>query len=515
LASTSPASHYSSPEMPSKELTLDGITYKSYEEYVAAKRQRNQEMLQKSGLLEAKHAISTSIEKEKAKKVTRGIKRRPEKKEIAPRRKSSRLAGIVAENIFVEKETNRGFEVSGLDYKQLKEEEKERFYGNRVNDGSDLSTEDAASLPKAKWLSDTAVEDAVSMCKSLPTTTRPNSPKSVITSEKSLISKINKLRIDNENQAVKIVPERIYSTTFHPSKLLACAGDKIGHLGLWNIDAESSETNGVSLFKPHSGAISSLEWNCDGSALYSLSYDNTIRALDVNTQSFNTIFATYDSDSYKNKPGYYPDDGSWIQYGCLHENGYFMSTSYGDVLHLDLRSKQVTFSHNLDEKKINTLSIHNDGYSMVTAGLSRTIQLFDIRKLGKKNKAIASHSFSKSVNSAFFSPSGTHLLVTTMNDTIEIYKDFQLKQPHRRINHNNQTGRWLTTFQAKWHPTEDIFCAGSMNQPRGIEVFNPNGIVRCVRGDMLQSVASRCCFWGGEELMVLGGNSSGKAFLLR
>ena len=70
--------------MPSKELTLDGITFSSYEEYVAAKRQRNQEMLQKSGLLEAKHALSTSIEK--TKKVTRGIKRRPEKV-VALRRK--------------------------------------------------------------------------------------------------------------------------------------------------------------------------------------------------------------------------------------------------------------------------------------------------------------------------------------------------------------------------------------------------------------------------------------------
>jgi len=487
--------------MPSKELTLDGITFSSYEEYVAAKRQRNQEMLQKSGLLEAKHALSTSIEK--TKKVTRGIKRRPEKV-VAPRRKSSRLAGVTAENIFVEKETNRGFEVSGL---ELVKEEK--FYGNRVNDGSNLSIKEAASLPKAKWLSDTAVDDAISFCKTLPT--RPNSPKSVV--NKTLMEQINALQIDKEEQAVKLVPERIYSTVFHPSMLLACAGDKVGHLGLWKIDSDA-ENDGVTLFKPHSGAINTLEWNNDGSALYSLSYDNTIRVLDLHTQSFNTLFATYDSDSFKDKPGYYPDDGSWMQYGCLHENGYFMSTSYGDVLHLDLRSKQVTSCHTLDEKKINTISMHKDGYSMVTAGLSRKIQLFDIRKLTKKNKAITSYSYPKSVNSAFFSPSGTHLLTTTMSNTIDLFQNLDLKTPSRRIHHNNQTGRWLTTFQAKWHPTEDIFCVGSMGQPRGIEVFNLDGVVRCVRGDMLQSVASRCCFWGGG-MVVLGGNSSGKAFVLK
>ena len=47
---------------------------------------------------------------------------------------------------------------------------------------------------------------------------------------------------------------------------------------------------------------------------------------------------------------------------------------------------------------------------------------------------------------------------------------------------------------------------GSTERPRRIEVFNLDGVVRCVRGDMLQSVAS---------LVVLGGNSSGKAFVLR
>jgi len=70
--------------MPEKsdELTLDGIKHNSYEDYVLAKRRRNQEMLLKSGLLEAKHAMSTSVEESKAasKKVSRGIKRRTEKK---------------------------------------------------------------------------------------------------------------------------------------------------------------------------------------------------------------------------------------------------------------------------------------------------------------------------------------------------------------------------------------------------------------------------------------------------
>lgn len=536
--------------MPEKsdELTLDGIKHNSYEDYVLAKRRRNQEMLLKSGLLEAKYAISTSVEESKAAstKVSRGIKRRTEKKiESLPRRKSSRIAGIVADNIYVEKETTQGIEVSGLDYNATKKiEEEERFYGNRMNDGSNMSVKDAASFPKAKWLSDTAVDDAISLIKDVipKASLRPKCPNSVTQEDssinsdnndrqfKSMLKKVNELQIDNEKHATKVVPERIYSVCFHPSKskLIGCAGDKVGNIGLWNVNStvENSDNDGVSLFKPHSRAISSLQWNSTGTSLYSLSYDSTIKELDVESQTFNTMFATYDSNEYIDKPGYYNMDGGWLQYGCLdnrNEQGYFLSTSYGDVLHLDFRSKKhVTFHSELDEKKINTISLHTNGYSILTAGLSRKIQLFDIRNLkSSNNKPVASHSFSKSVNSAHFSPSGSYVVATTMSDTLDIYNDFHLKNtnlisPNRRIVHNNQTGRWLATLHATWHPSQDIFVVGSMAQPRCMEIFNENGIVRSVRGEMLNSVASRCCFHPSmEEIMCLGGNSSGKVFLLK
>ena len=40
-----------------------------------------------------------------------------------------------------------------------------------------------------------------------------------------------------DEHAVKVVPERIYSVAVHPSseKILACAGDKKGYVGLWDV----------------------------------------------------------------------------------------------------------------------------------------------------------------------------------------------------------------------------------------------------------------------------------------
>lgn len=528
-----------------EELTLDGKIFNTYEEYVMAKRRRNMEMLQKSGLLEAKQAISSSMEKSKAS--TRGIKRikRVDNAVTTPttRRKSSRLAGKVAENIYIERETTGGIEVAGSDIvkNEVKEEDnKERFYDNRINDGSDLSLNEAASFPKAKWLSDTAVDDAVTMIKGIAPSCntepkheenykRSKSPDSVIQNNdlSFLREKINELQINDMKSVAKVTPERIYSVCFHPTKtkLIGCAGDKVGNIGIWNINGEG-HTDGVSLFKPHTSAVSNLQWNENGTSLYSLSYDSTIRELDIETQSFKTMFATYDSsDIYKNQPGYNMDSYKhWLQYGCLDhtEQGYMVSTSFGDVFHLDLRSREITFNYELDEKKINTISLHPNGYSLITGGLSRKIQLFDIRNLSKKKKCIASQTFGKSVNSAFFSPSGKFCVATTMADFLEIYENFHLENdkhgliPHRTIKHDNRTGRWLTTFQATWHPRLDTFVVGSMAQPRSIEIFNSDGILRSIRGFGLVSVASRCCFHPcSEELMVLGGNSSGRMYLLK
>merc|ERR1712087_778491 len=104
---------------------------------------------------------------------SRGIKRNKRNEDVvAPtRRKSSRLAGKEADNIYVEREGANGRVETGGDaadaIKNEEEEQEERFYGNRINDGSDLSVVEAASFPKAKWLSDTAIDDAVTLIKDI------------------------------------------------------------------------------------------------------------------------------------------------------------------------------------------------------------------------------------------------------------------------------------------------------------------------------------------------------------
>lgn len=78
-------------------------------------------------------------------------------------------------------------------------------------------------------------------------------------------------------------------------------------------------------------------------------------------------------------------------------------------------------------------------------------------------------------------------------------------------------GRWLTTFQAMWHPRLDIFCSGSMKKPRCIEIFDAKGnLLREVTGESLGSVMSRTCFHPStNNLVMVGANSSGRVVAIR
>jgi WD40 repeat protein len=174
---------------------------------------------------------------------------------------------------------------------------------------------------------------------------------------------------------------------------------------------------------------------------------------------------------------------------------------------------------------------------MISSGLDGTVKLFDLRHLKTKKSAqsavatpaVAEFNGVRSINSAFFSPSGQCVVTTTQNNKLDVLKDFHLESSKgknktndtvkawKSISHDNHTGRWLSTFMARFHPSLDIFCVGSMKQPRRLEIFSPtDGLLRGVQGEALTAVASRCCFHPStDQLIVVCGNSSGRVTIVR
>jgi hypothetical protein len=375
---------------------MDGVDYATYQDMVNAKRERNQQVLKGLGFLDSNEKLLAAASKKAA--TARGIKKQ-KTQDTAPfvSRKSSRLsggkAGLVALDYNVNNwnTNNSVIKLEGGDAEADGGDEEvaeEKFYRDRVNDGSDLTLEEAIKLNDPKWIREDSVELAKTFQKELaqlettspesatPKNKKMTSPTSVITKdnwEKEVTAMIEDLSIDKEEWVAKVTPDRIYSVATHPSasKLIACAGDKQGYVGLWDVDAppqeEDSKNNGVHLFRVHSRPVCCLQWDTP-QTMVSASYDSSIRRFHVETGTFEEIFAAYDSDSYYAEDlGYGIDEGHrfWVQSVTVDHRFQggsnpclFVATSVGLALHLDLRlaeKQRITSRESLSEKKLNTL----------------------------------------------------------------------------------------------------------------------------------------------------------------
>ena len=84
----------------------------------------------------------------------------------------------------------------------------------------------------------------------------------------------------------------------------------------------------------------------------------------------------------------------------------------------------------------------------------------------------------KGLSSATYSPlTGSSIATVSHDNHIRLFPtayDAPAAAPRLTLPHNNQTGRWLTTFKAAWHPRrEDALFVGSMAHPRRIDAICP------------------------------------------
>ncbi|GMH88846.1 hypothetical protein TL16_g11278, partial [Triparma laevis f. inornata] len=527
----------------------------SYDDFVARKRKRNHDHMVALGLADAANNIKAAVSSEKKRKaVQRGAtKAARAKSEPVEKRRSGRLSGVeVQPGFYVDRESNGKFTVAGT---VTAEAEGNGNYDGRVNDGDDIdfgefyydySSEeedvDKEHSRKAKKQTSAILERVLE-----------SEPKASATTAADLSSHLGSLRVDSELQVAKVTPERIYSMAMCPvdSKIIIASGDKHGNIGFWDTSIDSTSDDcvnaGVVQSKPHSGVVTHLEFNRSGSKMLSVSYDCTVRELDLQTQKYSQVFATYGNedeevcDKFKDRHGYGVDQGVgfFTQYGCYDKRSddcVFLTTSKGTVIHYD-RRVGVTFHEPLCTRKLNSLSQHpTDSNIFAVGGLAREVKLFDLRKFNKNSekralgktvrKPTTTQIYGGSINSTFFSPSGSQLLTTCMKDCLTLTSFADLKKGGDDVDvgqvvaHNNQTGRYLSVFMSRWHPSLDLFTVGCMKQPRQIEIFgeaNKNGRFEkkaAIKGDYITAVCSRNVFHPTLKA-VAGGNSSGRVTVAR
>ncbi|KAL6701607.1 WD40-repeat-containing domain protein [Trichoderma pleuroticola] len=336
---------------------------------------------------------------------------------------------------------------------------------------------------------------------------------------------------------IKITPQRVYALGFHPTedKPIVFAGDKEGAMGVFDASQTAPEVTDededipdpvISAFKTHARTITSFAFSpIDANAVFSASYDSSIRKLDLEKGVSVQVFAP--ENAYEDLPI------STLEIPAAEPNLLYFSTLDGSVGRYDTRAPGSQELWTLSEQKIGGFSMHPlHPYLLVTASLDRTMKVWDLRKMSGKGDLrhptlLGEHESRLSVSHASWSAGG-HVATSSYDDTIKIY-DFseaskwkpgqsiktKTMEPAHIIRHNNQTGRWVTILKPQWqkNPKDGIqkFTIGNMN--RFVDVYASDGSqLAQLGGDGISAVPAVAHFHPTMD-WVAGGTASGKLCL--
>ncbi|XP_026234842.1 WD repeat-containing protein 76 isoform X1 [Anabas testudineus] len=330
----------------------------------------------------------------------------------------------------------------------------------------------------------------------------------VVLNLKEYRSALKNMRI-NEDRVAKVVKDRIFSAAFHPctSTLLMAAGDKWGKVGLWKLDGGWGH-DGVLLFEPHTRPVGCMAFSrAHAMHLLSLSYDGSLRCMDVEKAVF--------EDVYDIEDGLKTFD--FMSHDCLT---LVVGSWYGDVAIVDRRTPGNSHEslHSLDPKTLRCVSVHPVQKQYFAVSESKVVSIYDSRCLKKKNSQAVSQlqGHSLSISSAYFSPcTGNRVLTSCMDNNIRIYDTSTMTTNSpllTSIRQDMQTGRWLSKISAVWDPKQEgCFAAANMLKPRRVQVFHETGQLQHTFTDdeNLNTVLPVVAFHPTKNAL-LGGNSSGR-----
>lgn len=404
---------------------------------------------------------------------------KPIKKEVdvAPRRTSSRLAGLTADSEVAKRKAEHEYEA----VREAERAKRQRIVGDQelgdivvngkgwnVSDGKPLIGVDVINRSVAKPYVRTFGEDEI----------KDTTDKDL----KAIREKMNGLALWDawEPTRIKITPERIYSMSFHPTEVrpLVFAGDKLGHLGIVDAsqkgpqvkkeeaeeddendrlrlekkvkkeasqdnnpgDTDPSETEDddnedpnphITILKPHQRTISAMHTHpSQHQTLFTASYDSSIRGLDLEKSKSTDLYALDD------------DPISGIDMAASDPHVLYFTTLNGGFGKHDTRTRGDKGSelYQLSEKKIGGFSLHPLApHYLATASLDRTMRLWDLRKISKKLPTlVGEHTSRLSVSHAAFNSVG-QVATSSYDDTIKIHsfgvrgKNDTAKTPTERL----------------------------------------------------------------------------------
>ena len=224
----------------------------------------------------------------------------------------------------------------------------------------------------------------------------------------------------------------------HPTteKPLVFAGDKLGNLGICDCsqsgsqskdddedDGEAADGPTITTLKPHTRTIHTFIFSPhDANAMYSASYDSTVRKLDLAKGVAVEVYAPPNKDEEAPLSG--------IEISKDNPNMLYFSALDGQFGIYDMRTPSEKASglekFNLSEKKIGGFSLHpQQPHFIATASLDRTLKIWDLRKISGKGEwrlpaLVGEHESRLSVSHAAWNSAG-QVATASYDDTIKIH----------------------------------------------------------------------------------------------
>lgn len=285
------------------------------------------------------------------------------------------------------------------------------------------------------------------------------------------------------------------------------------------VDENEEESPNITEANFHKGAISAMFWNKSASNLFTASHDGTIRTFDIEKGVANEIYACKNIDD------------KLTSADMAEDYLLYFTTDDGHLGRRDLRTKKTDIWKLTDKNiKIGNVSVHPHASNLIaTASLDRTMKIWDLRKMvfeglqsTPSNPAYAESRLS--ISSANWNTNGS-IVTASYDNTVRIYKqpdasswkpgtDIGLLEADHTINHNNQTGRWVSILKPQWQKspsTGQKFCVGNMD--KALDIFSEDGEqLAQLWGEGMTAVPAVCQFHPTQD-WVVGGNASGKVTL--
>ncbi|GMJ07689.1 DROUGHT SENSITIVE 1 [Hibiscus trionum] len=299
-----------------------------------------------------------------------------------------------------------------------------------------------------------------------------------------------------------LAPGRTTVVKFFPSNSIRmiAAGNKFGDISFWNVDCETED--GVYVYRTHSGPISGILIPQHSlSKIYSCGHDGFIRLMDAEKEVFDLVHSSDDAIHYLSQQ---PNNPTSL---------YFAGAG-GGLNVRDSRTGKSGRNWILHEDRINTISFssHNPNI-MATGSADGTACIWDLRSTSsRRNKSLKTVSHGEAVNSAYFSPSGSSLATTSLDNNVGITSGINFEDTSM-IYHENSMKFPNLSFRGIWGWDDSYIFIG--NVKKGVDVVSParRGTVVTLPIPKGSSIPYRFDTHPCEVGMLAAANNSGQVSL--